>query len=401
MNVGQSFRLAIKSLLTSKARALLTMLGIIIGVAAVIIMVSVVRGSNQQLRAYYERLGNNRITVSAQQWGGRDISQTLYDYCLSLGPLVLGVTPDATTEGPIIYRDKNTEDMENGSPTIKLGSAQFSLCNNFQIEKGRDLCQMDVQSGQQVVVLGERAARYLFNYQNPVGKTVLLHGHPFEVVGVYRAKDPDSEYSMDNMAVVPYTLNRLLNRQSTLDAFTVRAASSAATAEVSSRVSGFLKGQIDTERGFFSVYSENQDAKASDDQNRMMSMVLGGIASISLLVGGIGIMNIMMVSVAERTREIGIRKALGAKERSILALFVTEAATTSALGGLIGILLGYLISAGVNQIMTITKAGMTIQPSVGSVMVAFGISVGIGVLFGYLPAKRAARLNPIEALRYD
>ena len=112
-------------------------------------------------------------------------------------------------------------------------------------------------------------------------------------------------------------------------------------------------------------------------------------------------MNIMMVSVAERTREIGIRKALGAKERSILALFVTEAATTSALGGLIGILLGYLISAGVNQIMTITKAGMTIQPSMGSVMVAFGISVGIGILFGYLPAKRAARLNPIEALRYD
>ena len=204
LNLKENILLALNGLRANKMRALLTMLGIIIGVAAVIIMVSVVRGSNQQLRAYYERLGNNRITVSAQQWGGRDISQTLYDYCLSLGPLVLGVTPDATTEGPIIYRDKNTEDMENGSPSIKLGSAQFSLCNNFQIEKGRDLCQMDVQSGQQVVVLGERAARYLFNYQNPVGKTGLLHGHPFEGVGGYMAKDPASGNSMDNVAGVDY-----------------------------------------------------------------------------------------------------------------------------------------------------------------------------------------------------
>ena len=364
MNLKQSFRMAFKSIRSNRVRSLLTMLGIIIGVAAVIIMVSVVRGSNQQLRAYYERLGNNRITVSAQQWGGRDISQTLYDYCLSLGPLVLGVTPDATTEGPIIYRDKNTEDMENGSPTIKLGSAQFSLCNNFQIEKGRDLCQMDVQSGQQVVVLGERAARYLFNYQNPVGKTVLLHGHPFEVVGVYRAKDPDSEYSMDNMAVVPYTLNRLLNRQSTLDAFTVRAASSAATAEVSSRVSGFLKGQIDTERGFFSVYSEK---------------------------------NIMLVTVTERTREIGIRKAIGARRKSILAQFLIEASVVCGIGGLLGIALGVAGTLIAGQL--ILRA--VILPDLPMSAGAFLFSVAMGVGFGMYPAAKASKLQPVVALRAD
>ena len=380
MNLKQSFRMAFKSIRSNRVRSLLTMLGIIIGVAAVIIMVSVVRGSNQQLRAYYERLGNNRITVSAQQWGGGDISQALYDYCLSLGPLVLGVTPDATTEGPILYRDKNTEDMENGSPTIKLGSAQFSLCNNFQIEKGRDLCQMDVQSGQQVVVLGERAARYLFNYQNPVGKTVLLHGHPFEVVGVYRAKDPDSEYSMDNMAVVPYTLNRLLNRQSTLDAFTVRAASSAATAEVSSRVSGFLKGQIDTERGYFSVYSENQDAKA-----------------ISLLVGGIGIMNIMLVTVTERTREIGIRKAIGARRKSILAQFLIEASVVCGIGGLLGIALGVAGTLIAGQL--ILRA--VILPDLPMSAGAFLFSVAMGVGFGMYPAAKASKLQPVVALRAD
>ena len=397
MNLKQAMKMALKSIWGKKMRSFLTMLGIIIGVAAVIIMVSVVQGSNRHLKEYYERLGNNRITISAEQWGGGDISQPLYDYCLSLGSLVHGVTPDATTEGPIIYRDKSTEDMESGSPTIKLGSSQFSLCNNFQIEKGRDLCQMDIQSSQQVIVLGARAAEYLFNYQNPVGKTVLVHGHPFEVVGVYRAKDPDSEYSMDNMAVVPYTLNRLLNRRSTLDSFTVRAASSETSAEVSSRVSGFLKGLIDTERGYFSVYSENQDAQRSDDQNRMMSMVLGGIASISLLVGGIGIMNIMLVTVTERTREIGIRKAIGARRRSILAQFLIEASVVCGIGGLLGIAIGIAGTLIAGQIILRTVILPDLPMSAG----AFLFSVAMGVGFGMYPAAKASKLQPVVALRAD
>ena len=397
MNLKQSFRIAFKSIRSNRVRSQLTMLGIIIGVAAVIIMVSVVRGSNQQLKAYYERLGNNRITVSAEQWDGADISPALYDYCLSLGPLVYGVTPDGTTQGPIIYRDKSTDDMESGSPSIKLGSAQFSLCNNFQIAQGRDLCQMDIQSGQQVIVLGARTAQYLFNYQNPVGKTVLLHGHPFEVAGVYRAKDPDSEYSMDNMAVVPYTLNRLLNRRNTLDAFTVRAASSEATAEVSSRVSAFLKGQIDNERGYFSVYSENQDIRASDDQNRMMSMVLGGIASISLLVGGIGIMNIMLVTVTERTREIGIRKAIGARRSAILAQFLIEASVVCGIGGLLGIVIGVAGTFLAGHLILRTFILPDLPMSVG----AFLFSVAMGIGFGLYPAAKASKLQPVEALRAD
>ena len=370
---------------------------IIIGVAAVIIMVSVVRGSNRHIKEYYERMGNNRITVSAEQWGGMDISQSLYDYCLSLGPLVYGVTPDITTEGPIIYRDKSTGDMENGSPSIKLGSVQYSLCNNFQIARGRDLCQMDIQSSQQVIILGARTAQYLFNYQNPVGKTVLLRGHPFEVVGVYQAKDPDSEYSMDNMAVVPYTLNRLLNRRDTVDSFTVRASSSETTAEVSSRVSGFLKGQIDIERGYFSVYSENQDMKASDDQNRMMSMVLGGIASISLLVGGIGIMNIMLVTVTERTREIGIRKAIGAKRKSILAQFLIEASVVCGVGGLLGIAIGVARTLVAGQLILRAVVLPDLPMSAG----AFLFSVAMGVGFGIYPAAKASKLQPVVALRAD
>ena len=397
MNLKQSFRMAFKSIRANQVRSLLTMLGIIIGVAAVIIMVSVVQGSNRHLKEYYERMGNNRITISAEQWGGTDISQLLYDYCLSLGRLVQGVTPDVTTGGPILYRDKSTEDMESGSPSIKLGSPQFSLCNNFQIQRGRDLCTVDIQTSQQVIVLGARTAEYLFNYQDPVGKTVLLRGHPFEVVGVYKAKDPDSEYSMDNMAVVPYSLCRLLERKSTLDSFTVRAASSEATAEVASRVSGFLKGQIDTERGYFSVYSENQDAKASDDQNRMMSMVLGGIASISLLVGGIGIMNIMLVTVTERTREIGIRKAIGARRRSILAQFLIESSVVCGIGGLLGIAVGVGGTLLAGQIILRS----VILPDLPMAAGAFLFSVAMGVGFGMYPAAKASKLQPVAALRAD
>ena len=373
------------------------MLGIIIGVAAVIIMVSVVQGSNRHIKEYYERLGNNRITISAEQWGGADISQQLYDYCLSLGTLVYGVTPDASTEGPLIYQDKSTENMESGGPSIKLGSPQFSLCNNFQIARGRDLCKMDVQASQQVIVLGARAAQYLFGFQNPVGRTVLLRGHPFEVVGVYKAKDPNSEYSMDNMAVVPYTLCRLLDRKSTLDSFTVRASSSETTAEVSSRVSGFLKGQIDSERGYFSVYSENQDVKRSDEQNRTMSMVLGGIASISLLVGGIGIMNIMLVTVTERTREIGIRKAIGAKRRSILAQFLIEASVVCGVGGLLGIAIGVAGTLLAGQIILRAVVLPDLPMSIG----AFLFSVAMGVGFGMYPAAKASKLQPVAALRAD
>ena len=397
MNLDQSFRMAVKSIRSNKVRSMLTMLGIIIGVAAVIIMVSVVQGSNRQLKEYYERMGNNRITIEVQQEGGTDISQQLYDFCLGLGPLVQGVTPDVPTSGPIIYLDRSTADMESGEPSLKLGSTQFALCNNFQIEKGRDLCQMDVQSGQQVIVLGARTAEYLFNYQDPVGKKVLVRGHPFQVIGVYRAKDPDSEFSMDNMAVVPYTLSRLLDHKGVLDSFTVKAASSATAAEASSRVTGFLKGQVDTDRGFFSVYSEDQDVKQSDDQNRMMSMMLGGIASISLVVGGIGIMNIMLVTVTERTREIGIRKAIGARRRSILAQFLIESSVVCGTGGLLGIALGVVGTLIAGKI--ILRA--VILPDVFMSLGSFLFSVALGVGFGMYPAAKASKLQPVVALRAE
>ena len=203
-------------------------------------------------------------------------------------------------------------------------------------------------------------------------------------------------------ASLPYTTVMRLSSQSMVDCYTAMMADESLANEAKSTMEEELMSILKTENGYY-VYSASEWLEEMNKMINMVIVILTGIASISLLVGGIGIMNIMLVSVTERTREIGIRKALGAKERTILAQFVVEAATTSALGGVLGIALGYAVSMAANKVlpMFMTDTTVTVSPSFNSIVVAFGISVGIGVLFGYLPARRAARLNPIEALRYD
>ena len=234
-------------------------------------------------------------------------------------------------------------------------------------------------------------------------KRILADG--FEVVGVYGARvEPDtpSAYQTDNFMILPYTATRLLGDTAPTE-FLVKAKDDASMKTAITEIGGYLSGVVDQSMGGYQVQKEGYWQDYQNQQLTMISLVLGGIAAISLLVGGIGIMNIMLVSVTERTREIGIRKALGAKERVILSQFVVEAATTSALGGVLGIVLGYIVSMAANHVLPMISSDIdvTVSPSFNSIAVAFGISVFIGVLFGYLPAKRAARLNPIEALRYD
>ncbi|MDR1217469.1 MAG: ABC transporter permease, partial [Oscillospiraceae bacterium] len=333
MSIRQGFKMAIKSILSNKARTVLTMLGIIIGIAAVMTIVAVVQGSNKQTMEYYESQGTNKIDVYAYQWNGKDVSQRLYDYCLSLNELVSGVTPNLYYYGGSSSLKYKAVDCANnpdyGMPQIMLGSDQYSLCNNFTIAEGRDLSYLDIKTYNQVVVLGAEVKNYLFQYQNPIGQRVTLGANSFEVIGVYKAKDPGRSqgWSMDNMAVVPYTLNRLLNSgNATIDSFVVKAKTKSATTEAITRLTGFLSGEIDPNMGYFNVYSQNEWMESSDSQTKMYSYVGGGVAGISLLVGGIGIMNIMLVTVRERTREIGIRRAIGGSRRTILTQFLLEAA---------------------------------------------------------------------------
>ena len=222
MKILQAFKMAIRSITAKKVRAVLTMLGIIIGVASVVIMVSVVQGSNKKMLEYFERMGNNKVSVYLYGRDQKVVKPMLYDYCARRGDLIAGITPEMDLNMHIIYGARNTEKMETGGPRISLGNENYSICNNFQIGKGRDLSYLDSKLCRNVVVLGAKTASYLFDQVEPVGKKVRINGQPFLVIGVYKAKDPDSEYSMDNMAVVPETaammsLPPLLFRYSSLD----------------------------------------------------------------------------------------------------------------------------------------------------------------------------------------
>ncbi len=419
MNIQQAIKMAWRSILGKKGRSILTMLGIIIGIASVMTIVSVVNGQNQQSLKQFEAMGTNKITVSAQRYDGKDVFQDLYDYCLQLSDYVAGVTPNSSMyDVNVVYGTKSSKTMQKNQqnmwnspdggadagtiempPDLYLGSDQYSICNNFQIEKGRDLSFLDVQKYNQVCVLGARAARTYFGYANPVGQSMSVNGYPFTVVGVYKEKDPDSSYSQDNVIVFPYTMSRILAPGQTFSEFSVKAKSAEAAVEATARINGYLQGLMgqNQERGYFWVDSQNQWQESINEQASMMSKVLGGIAAISLLVGGIGIMNIMLVTVTERTREIGIRRAIGAERSSIVSQFLIEAAMLCGIGGVIGILLGTAATRVAGKLLV----KLDIWPSPGIAVASFLLSVALGILFGIYPAAKASKLQPVEALRAE
>ena len=417
MNIRQAVKMAFKSILGNKGRSFLTMLGIIIGIASVMTIVSTVNGMNQESMKQFEAMGTNKINVSAMRYDGQDVFDDLYDYCSSLGTdLVLGITPNANLwDITVVYgsksskaMEKNQENMWNGDgqsgdmalpPDCYLGSDQYAVCNNFQLAKGRDISNIDIKNYNQVCVLGARAAKNFFNYADPVGQVMQVNGLPFTVVGVYAAKDTsESPYSMDNIIVFPYTVKRMLNPNTDINEFVVKAASGEATTEVISRLSGFLAGLTNNgQSGSGGAYSENQWQESQNEYLTMISMVLGGIAAISLLVGGIGIMNIMLVTVTERTREIGIRRAIGAERSAIVTQFLIEAAMLCGIGGVIGIGIGTLGTRAAGRLLM----QIDIWPSAGITLCAFLLSVVLGILFGIYPAAKASKLQPVEALRAE
>ena len=407
MSFRQAFKMAVKSIVGKKMRSFLTMLGIIIGVAAVVIMVSIIQGQNQMWMEYMQSQGTNRLDVEASTWGynSKDISGELSDYCMSLGDLVVGVTPNtrASQEMNVKYGTKsfssynwdNWEDMFE----VYLGSDQYGRCNNYTIASGRELSHLEVEKATNVCVLGGRMARRLFDYVEPVGKTITINGTPFQVVGVYEEKSTENidRPDWDNIVVIPYTLNRTMNRNQSISSYTIKAVDAAATTRASTLIQGFLKGLIPEENGYFYVNNSNEGIDNANEANLMQSLVVGCIAGVSLLVGGIGIMNIMLVTVTERTREIGIRKAIGAERKSIIIQFLIEACMLCGLGGIIGIFFGYLgtLIAGKFMLQMILYPNMTIT------LGAFAFSVILGVVFGIYPAIKASGLQPVVALRAD
>ena len=418
MKIGQALKMALRSILGNKGRSVLTMLGIIIGIASVMMIVSTINGMNQKNLQYYESLGTNRVEVNCYLYNGQDAFESIYNYCNSLGSdLVLGITPTGYCNPTVVYGSKSSASMQKNEeqmrntwdgnesnndialpPSQYFGSDQYAICNNFEVEKGRDISVLDIRNYNQVCVMGARAARNFFNYADPVGQTIQVNGNNFTVIGVYKEKDPDSMWSSDNCIVYPYSASRVIDPSVTMDSFVVKAASSEATTEVISRLSGFLTGLTNNgQNGWGYAYSNNQYQESMNEQASMMSLVLGGIAAISLLVGGIGIMNIMLVTVTERTREIGVRRAIGARRSSIVTQFLIEAAMLCGMGGIIGIAIG---TAG-TRIAGKLLVQMEIWPSATITLGAFLLSVGLGIIFGIYPAAKASKLQPVEALRAE
>jgi putative ABC transport system permease protein len=407
VNLMQAFKMAFKSIASKKMRSFLTMLGIIIGVASVVIMVSVVQGQNKKQMEYLEAMGDNKIQVYASRWYGSsgDISELLYEYCLGMQDLVVGVTPQIEVwqeitikYGAKTFNTQNWDDWEK-RVSLKLGSDQFGVCNNYTLGGGRELSFLDVDKTNRVCVLGGGAKKLLFDFVDPVGETIFINSQPFLVVGWYEPTGVEGMSDMDNVVLLPYTFNRTLNNNQDISQYVVKAKSAAATTMAIAKLKAFLGGFITNgENGNYDVYSNNDWSNQMQEQSLMQSLVLGAIAGISLLVGGIGIMNIMLVTVTERTREIGIRKAIGAERRSIIVQFLIEAAVICGIGGLIGIGLGCMGSLIAGKFLL---QGMILWPSSVITIGAFTFSVALGVVFGLYPAIKASSLQPVEALRAE
>ncbi len=434
MNLTQAIKMASKSIFSNKGRSALTMLGIIIGLAAVIILVSYAKGQNMAMNAYYDSMGTNIINVQAYSWGNsgsRDVGKEVYNYCLQLDG-VAGISPNGYIySSPTIKYESKTLSRNRGGmsgmsvasagmdgpgagtneyPEIRLGNEMFGVCFGYSIAKGREFSYLEIENLSQVCVLGSATAEYLFGFVDPIDKVISINGLPFRVVGVYQSKGgvdlgkseetqwmEESIKRMDRLVVLPSTMTRYFNDNQSIEDYVVKAKSSSDIKEITTALNSFLPTIIDPNSGGFYAGSDESWKQESNEANALQQRFLGGVAAISLLVGGIGIMNIMLVTVTERTREIGIRKAIGAERKSIIIQFLIEAAMICGIGGIFGIIVGYLGTLIVGKL----SFGTILLPGAEITLGAFVISVVLGIIFGMYPAIKASGLQPVVALRAD
>jgi putative ABC transport system permease protein len=416
MKITRVIRETFTSLNANKLRTGLTVLGIVIGVAAVIAMLSVGQGAQNSITSQINSIGTNVLEVSAGsrarfEAGGvnavRNIrALTLADAQAIANPLQ---APSVKAVAPII-QGSNISAAANGQTTTTqvfgVTTSYFTI-RNQQVTEGAFFNDQQVNTHARVAIIGTDLATTLFGQTSGLtGQTILINSQTFTIIGILKSAGGTSFGSADNQVIVPLTTarDRIVNRPGTsVDGIYVQATSATAVAEATTQISDImrLRHHVAVGKEDFSVLSQASLLTTATSITGILTAFLGGIAGISLLVGGIGIMNIMLVSVVERTREIGLRKALGARNRDIMSQFLAESSFLSLLGGLIGILLGWLISLIIGQIAS--AAGTSLNPAVSlnAVLLATLFSIAVGLFFGIYPARRAARLEPVEALRYE
>lgn len=380
-------KLSLQSIYNNKMRSFLTMLGIIIGVMAVVILVSITEGATSGITDSISSMGSSLITATISD---EDVTLSVED----VESLASYRSIDCVA--PIVsVSDTVSKGTESGSYTVIGTTADYFTVQDETVQSGRLLADSDIEWDTNVAIIGTDVAEDLFGTWDAVGGTISIGDKIFKVVGVIEEQGSSLTGSDDSSVIIPYTVAERLSGTSGVSSFYVRASSDNMVDSAVNSISNYLL-QLTRDEDSYSVNNSSDVLDTMDDVTNTLSILLGGIAAISLVVGGIGIMNIMLVSVSERTREIGIRKAIGAKRRHIMAQFLCEACILSVLGGLIG-LLGSFIGIQIYNIVADTSISMSVGVSVGAII----FCALIGIIFGSYPASKASKLQPIEALRAE
>ena len=389
---AQSFKMSMKSIIGNKGRSALTMLGIIIGCASVIILTGIGGGATKTITDSISELGVNRVTVSMSRGRGSSRAIDIDDmkeYLEENPDLVLYMSPYLSQGATVKSGNINT------MTSVDACGVDYEFINNVELASGRFFSDYDIENRRKVCIVGSYQVVAFFDGMDPVGQTIKVNGDSFEIIGVYEESGDSTENSADNKLTIPYTTAMRFFKTKNIQTFYFWTKSEDVVEFVTNDLKAFITKKLGTDEGF-NVSNLTSLLDTMDEMTGVMTTMLAGIAGISLVVGGIGIMNIMTVSVSERTREIGIRKAIGARTTDILLQFLIEAVVLSGLGGVVGILLG--IGAGtlvkkLSSLVYVTQNDM--------VILSFMFSLFVGVIFGIAPARKAAKLNPIEALRSE
>ncbi len=387
--IYQSLKMALKSIGGNKMRSFLTILGVVIGVVAIVVLVSIAQGTNASVVSRIESMGTNLISVNIRaRWQNPITLAELKNLSGTQG--IENVAPIVNVSGTV---KAGVTTYDDGS--ILGTTPGYDQIRNYTVQLGRFLKDPDIDNRSFVAVIGTEAATEMFGTVRVVGETFTLNGYTFTVVGVLGEMGSTIAGSGDNLILIPFTLAERLFSQRGISSFYVSAASAQEVTSAQEAVTAYLKTVFSTSSQY-SVYNQTEMLSTLSETTATLTLMLGGIAAISLLVGGIGIMNIMLVSVSERTREIGIRKAIGAARGNILMQFLIEALVVSLMGGLLGLGIATAACYFLGPVLSMT---LTISPMVSAV--AIGFSVFIGVVFGLYPANKASKLRPIDALRYE
>lgn len=408
MNLSQSIHEALESLTANKLRAALTILGIVIGVAAVIAMLAVGTGAQDTILGSISGIGTNLLFVfdsNFTQDVRNELPLTMADAAaiadVFQAPHVQAVAPVVSGSVSVNFSGETVNVELYGVTPV------FELVRNYSLIEGSFITEDHVNGRASVALLGSEVADKLFDRRTLItGETIRIEGQPFRIIGVLESKGGGSFGSQDNVILVPLTTARirLVNRERDhVDVLYVQAVDARSVPDASEEIAQILRTRHRTALGAddFTIFTQQDFLSVAGTITNVLTIFLGGIAAISLLVGGIGIMNIMLVSVTERTKEIGLRKAVGARKADILIQFLTESSLLSMIGGIIGIIFGWLISFVVGRIAAASGTPFTPNVSLGSVLLATIFSTAVGLFFGIYPASRAANLEPVEALRYE